>query len=268
MDGGAGTEFLSEAQAAVIEPRRGTGEPPVPPGLIMSYTSEDLAQIRASLDLEQPASRRVDFAWLWELSPVWEGVALAGPALGAPAAAILMERLIALGARWIVGVGSCGSLQPHAPIGQVILPTGALIEEGTSSHYQGPGVSPTPDPSLVQEIRRAMSLESIHALGGRIWTTDAPFRETVEKVTRYQKSGILAVEMEASALMTVARFRRVAFASVLRVVSDEIGSLRWKRGFSDPSYRDGLARVSRIVVQVLRHLGSLSGGKAFHGEDR
>jgi len=170
--------------------------------------------------------------------------------MGAPAAVLLLERLIALGARWIAGVGSCGSLQPEITIGKIILPTGALIEEGTSAHYQGPSVKTTPNPALREAIRQQLLAKGIQPLEGRIWTTDAPFRETVDKVSSYQNEGILGVEMETSALMTVASFRRVFFASVL-VVSDEIGSLRWKRGFKEPAYLEGLAKAARVAVEVL-----------------
>jgi uridine phosphorylase len=178
-----------------------------------------------------------------------------------------MERLIALGAGCIVGVGSCGSLQTHVSIGRVILPTSALIEEGTSGHYQGRGVSATPDPYLLEDIRQALNSEGIQPLEGRVWTTDAPFRETFEKVTRYQRSGILAVEMEASALMTVASFRNIPFASVL-VVSDEIGTLSWKRGFDDSRYLDGLARAAKATVRALADSAHASKKTAGHGETR
>ncbi len=249
---------------AVIEPRRGRGEAPVPPAVLMSFTPMDLALIRKALGLGESPDRRVDLAKLWTCPSPWEGVALAGPAMGAPAAALLLERLIALGAKWVIGVGSCGSLQPHVSIGQVILPTGALVEEGTSLHYLAPGVQTIPDAELMGVLRAALKASGIEPHEGRIWTTDAPFRETREKVIRYGRDGVLAVEMETSALMTVAFFRKTPFASAL-VVSDEIGSLRWKRGFESPGYVQGLARVAKVAVGVLSEKSREEDGRA---EDR
>jgi uridine phosphorylase len=161
-----------------------------------------------------------------------------------------MERLIALGAGYIISVGSCGSLQPDVPIGQILLPTGALVEEGTSAHYRGAGVKTAPNPALFGTIRDRLCAEGISPLEGRVWTTDAPFRETIDKVCAFQKAGILGVDMESSALMTVASFRGISFASVL-VVSDELASLSWKRGFNDASYQERLMKAAETSVRVL-----------------
>jgi uridine phosphorylase len=220
----------------------------------MGFTSQDLNLMRQSLGMDAGSARRIDFARSWACPKPWKRVALAGPALGAPASVFLMERLIALGARWIVGVGSCGSLQPEVTIGDVILPTWALIEEGTSAHYLGPGVATTPSPKLLEQIRGQLRAEGIVPLEGGVWTTDAPFRETIDKISSYQKRGLMAVDMEASALMTVASFRGIAFASVL-VVSDEIGSLTWKRGFQDRVYLTRLSSVARCSAGVLANVG-------------
>ncbi|MGQ9652619.1 MAG: nucleoside phosphorylase [Thermodesulfobacteriota bacterium] len=217
----------------------------------MSFTPLDLALIRKAIGLEDAPARRVDFAKLWISAGGDQEVGLAGWAMGAPMAVYLMERLIALGARWIVGVGSCGSLQPHLRIGDVILPTGASIEEGTSAHYRGEDVTTAPDPAILGALRAALMAQGVDPALGPIWTTDAPFRETVQKVTRYRDEGLLAVEMEASALMTVASFRRVGFCSLL-VVSDELGDLKWRRGFTDPLFSERLGQVARVAVTVLK----------------
>lgn len=217
----------------------------------MSFTPLDLALIRKAIGLEDAPARRVDFAKLWISAGGNQEVGLAGWAMGAPMAVYLMERLIALGARWIVGVGSCGSLQPHLRIGDVILPTGATIEEGTSAHYRGEDVTTAPDPAILGALRAALMAQGVDPALGPIWTTDAPFRETVQKVTRYRDEGLLAVEMEASALMTVASFRRVSFCSLL-VVSDELGDLKWRRGFTDPLFLERLGQAARVAVTVLK----------------
>ncbi len=74
---------------------------------------------------------------------------------------------------------------------------------------------------------------SVHE--GRVWSTDAPFRETVKKVIHYQQAGALAVDMETSALFTVASFRGILMAVAL-VVSDELSSLTWVHGFRDRGF--------------------------------
>jgi uridine phosphorylase len=244
---------------SVVEPRRRRGEGPVPPALILSFTRQDLQIMLQTLGLAQQEGRRIDFADLWSCDGSRCRVGLVGPALGAPAAVLLFERLVALGGRWFVGLGSCGSLQPSLKIGHIVLPTGARSEEGTSVHYRAPGVVTRPDPRMFAEIKQALGSRGRYPAEGEIWTTDAPFRETVYKVRNYQRYGLLGVDMEASALMTVASFREVAFVCIL-VVSDELGTLRWRQGFRDPRYSKGLAHVTRTTVDFLsQKMGSFAG---------
>ena len=63
------------------------------------------------------------------------------------------------------------------------------------------------------------------------------YRETPSKVRAYRDQGILAVEMEMSALMTVGIYRSVRVAGLL-VVSDELFDLKWRAGFKDPGFRE------------------------------
>ena len=63
---------------------------------------------------------------------------ITGPFIGAPYAAMLLETLIAWGARRIIFLGWCGAVAEEVKIGDIILPTAALIDEGTSGHYSAP----------------------------------------------------------------------------------------------------------------------------------
>jgi uridine phosphorylase len=184
-------------------------------------------------------------------------IALVGPVLGAPQAVMVLEKLIALGVQHLIAVGWCGSLQPKVRIGDVVIPMGSFSEEGTSKHY--PIDEPLPGPS---EKLLGMLLESLEPLGltlhkGMVWTTDAPFRETASKVVGYRKRGVLAVEMEASALFTVSKFRKVDMVLLL-VVSDELSSLKWVHGFRENRFletRQTLIRSTlRVVCSTIRHM--------------
>jgi uridine phosphorylase len=54
---------------------------------------------------------------------------------------------------------------------------------------------------------------------GSTWTTDAPYRETVEEVMEFRRRGVLTVEMEAAALFAVARARGLPLASAVVIDS-------------------------------------------------
>jgi uridine phosphorylase len=147
---------------------------------------------------------------------------------GAPAAGMLMEALIASGVERFVMAGQAGAISPRCEIGDLFLPTWGVREEGTSYHYVGPEVVCHPSQDLLGVIRRW--LDGVALVEGGVWTTDAPFRETPDKVEKLAKREVLAVEMECTALMAIARYRRAAFAAAL-VITDHVFGEAWVRDF-------------------------------------
>lgn len=246
----SGDKILWNPQEAVIEPRRARKEREVPAGIIIGFTPPDLKLLLEQLGASKAPCRKVDFWRLWTCTLESYCIGMAGPAFGAPAAVVLLERLVALGAKAVIGVGSCGSLQPWLPVGSVVLPDSALVEEGTSPHYLAPHLKTRPHQGLFELLRESLSQEGLKPQVGRIWTTDAVFRETREKVVSYQREGVLAVDMESSALMSAAGFRGVCFASVM-VVSDELGTLRWHRGFKTNEFKEAFGRTALAAARCL-----------------
>ena len=88
---------------------------------------------------------------------------------------------------------------------------------------------------------------------GKVWSTDAIFRETEEKVHSYACNGILAVDMEMSALIKVGVFRGVHVAGLL-VVSDELGSLRWRPGFRSPKFKEARILAAQVILESCREI--------------
>jgi nucleoside phosphorylase len=88
---------------------------------------------------------------------------------------------------------------------------------------------------------------------GKVWTTDALFRETRKKVGRYSAKGLLAVDMEMSALLTVAAYRKVPLGGLM-VVSDELGTLKWKTGFLNPLFWCASKKAAQMVIEVSQGL--------------
>lgn len=130
-----------------------------------------------------------------------------------------------------------------------------MSEEGTSRHYPLPGKRIGPSSLLARHLSNALVHQGVTFHEGKIWTTDAPYRETEDKVAAYSSEGALAVEMEMSALFKVALFRGIELAGLL-VVSDELGSLSWKRGFDRPEFKK--ARVMAVDA-VLRACETVAG---------
>jgi uridine phosphorylase len=187
-------------------------------------------------------------------------ISLAGPFIGAPHAVMGLEKLIVLGAKSIWVLGWCGSLQPDLNIGDFVIPERAISEEGTSKHYPSAGETPGADPGLNRILAHAISRKGRIFSEGNIWTTDAIYRETPEKVKRFQQLGVLAVEMEISALLTVAAYRSAALAALL-VVSDELSDLKWKPGFSDPRLKENTRLAGDLLLDLSKTLGGCDPSK-------
>jgi uridine phosphorylase len=153
-------------------------------------------------------------------------VALVNSGVGAPAAASTMEVLIALGATSIIGCGGAGIVKPGFDVGHVIVPTGAVRDEGTSYHYAPPDAEVTPHPRALAVIDDVLTEAGIPHDRGLVWTTDAFFRETAEKVARRREQGCIAVEMEAAAMFAVAAFRGAVYGQLL-YAGDDVSTTEW-----------------------------------------
>ena len=164
--------------------------------------------------------------------------------IGAPSAGMLMETLIASGIRNTLMLGYAGSISSKCRIGDLVIPTWGIPEEGTSHHYLEPGARPEASNDLVQELIDA--LDGLQHIQGGVWTTDAPYRETIGKVREYAGMGAVAVEMECTALMSIAGYRKAGFAAVL-VITDEVFEGQWKQGFDSPSVEESVKSVCEAV---------------------
>ncbi len=236
---------------AIIQPRRGKSAPSLGPLSVLAATEPDVEALRSALGFRSDAGRRLYTSRLFTVSTTLPGASLAGPVVGAPCAVMLAETLIAWGARTLVFLGWCGALSDALAIGDLVLPTSACVDEGTSRHYISEASQSTPSPTLVNELSAACAPQGVSVHPGAVWTTDAPFRETPEKVISFRGRGALAVEMECSALFTLGVFRSVEVAALL-VVSDDLSSLSWKPGFKDPRFARGREAASRIIAAISR----------------
>jgi len=145
---------------------------------------------------------------------------------GAPALAIQLEMLIALGAKRFIGVGTAGSLIGDVNIGDLVLCNKALRDEGVSYHYVPASEYAYPSEKLNQAIRQTCKNKSMKLKEAPTWTTDAIYRETADEVRRYREMGIQTVDMEASAFFSVARHRGAEAASLF-AVSDLLTGEEW-----------------------------------------
>jgi len=108
------------------------------------------------------------------------------------------------GAQKFIFFGSAGGLKKEETTGKYILPTQSYRDEGMSYHYAPPSDYITI--RNADKMAKFFAEKDIPYVQGRVWTTDAIYRETREKVAKRKEEGCLAVEMELAGLQAVCDF--------------------------------------------------------------
>jgi DeoD family purine-nucleoside phosphorylase len=206
------------------------------------------ARLIAERFLEDVAERNAERGLLG-YTGTFEGKAVSVQAtgMGAPSAAIVMEELIQLGVKRFLRVGTCGALQPQLEHGDLILALSAVPDEGTSSRYVGgEPLAPTADWDLLHGVvHAAKDLGERISHVGPIVSSDVFYDPDEGQLARWSARGLLAVEMEAAALFTVASLRGVQ-AGCLLAVSDTYAEGRSR--IDDDVLMAAVQRMARIAL--------------------
>lgn len=229
----------------IISPRRGKSESAIPcTGVLLVNPKE--AEYGHSLVRERGGENR-NFPHS-KLSVCSSGrFFVAGPAVSSPIAVLITEKLIALGAKKLYALSWCGAVSPELRIGDTVIGGIPLSGEGTSRYYTT-DLEPTPSNLLSQRLHRYAAWLGFDPVTGRIWSTDAPYRESRSFLRKiYLENQIYGVDMEYSALCAVCMFRGIEFASLF-LVSDELWGEKWKPGFSNKGFQEKNRLLTRAFV--------------------
>ena len=216
------------APVAVIEPTAWFAPVEISPHAVITWMPDVVDSVLA----EHEAIERGRLAAESAVHPVWEiefhgrplVVVLAG--VGAPVATLLFEMMIALGCHRFVACGAAGGLVADVPRGTVVVPEASVRDEGVSYHYAPPARLARHDADLQTLVEARCRQDGFEVSTGRTWTTDGLFRETAQQVAARVDEGCVAVEMEAAALATVARFRGVRLGYAV-YVADTLHADEW-----------------------------------------
>ena len=139
--------------------------------------------------------------------------------IGSPSAAIAVEELAAVGVETFVRVGTTGALQQGIEIGDMVVATGAAKDEGTTDRYEDEAVPAVPSydalSALVESAQASERAATVHV--GPVATDDAFYAETEAYVNDWEAAGLLAVEMEAAAIFSLARRKGLAAGAICTV---------------------------------------------------
>lgn len=209
----------------------------------------------------EKASRQIWNANLYALPVGKRKIWIYTAGVGAPLTIGKMEMLIGLGAERFVFVGYCGALQADLNVGDFVIPTSAIREEGTSYHYAPASVEPVPTERLVDMLTHTAKRRGVAVRRGTVWSTDAVFRELKSKVRKFQSHGVLAVDMEASAIFTVGMYYGVDTALLL-AVSDTLANEPHEFFFATPEFEKRAELSCEIALEVARRMVNGCGCKS------
>jgi purine-nucleoside phosphorylase len=155
----------------------------------------------------------------------WNGqrVTIHGTGMGMPSLSIYVNELIRdYGARTLIRIGSCGGMQPHVHIRDVILAM-ACTTMSTPSRgiFRDLAFAPSADWSLLSAAHAAARARGVRTHVGGIYSSDVFYDERPDLNDQMQRHGILGVEMEAAELYTLAA-RHNARALAVLTVSDHL----------------------------------------------
>jgi DeoD family purine-nucleoside phosphorylase len=166
--------------------------------------------------------------------------------MGGPSAAIVLEELIALGARRAIRVGTCGALDGGLALGDLVVAGEALAADGTS-RMLGAGERIAAD----RELTAALAGATAHG-EATIVSTDLFYEPDRERERHWRAAGAVAVEMEAAALFAVGARAGVPVACVL-TVSNVLGGdpEERQRHIDDDALLAAAEAMGRLALSAL-----------------
>jgi DeoD family purine-nucleoside phosphorylase len=169
--------------------------------------------------------------------------------MGCPSATIVAEELIKLGCKTLIRVGTCGGLQPSHQLGDLIVAISAVPADSTAMHLvNNEPHCPTASWNLVHEAVHIAkhSGQKLHV--GPVVSSDLFYNPNEGQYDRWSSRGVLAVEMEAAALFTLAAIRGVQ-AGCFLTVSDIVVEGVFRR-ISDEELKAAVDRLTTLALDV------------------
>jgi len=216
-------------RVAFIDPASVIKARDVPEHCVLCFFSDVIDRVVA----ERKAMVLVENRWedgphpLYEIEYADQRLAFFHPGIGGPLASSLLEEVIGFGCRKFIACGGCGVLEADIAVGNLIVVTAAVRDEGVSYHYLPAGREVAAHGRGVKALEATLRARGAPYRLGKTWTTSAPYRETHARIARRRNEDCITVEMEAASLMAVAQYRNVIFGQVL-YGGDDLSGESWE----------------------------------------
>ncbi len=168
---------------------------------------------------------------IWTGTLLGEKVSVASTGIGCPSTAIAVEELVDVGADTFIRVGSSGAMQPEARMGDVAIITGAIRDEGTSTHYLPVEFPAVADTDVVLALREAaVKLKIPYHVGisqtkdsfyGEVERTRMPMAAHLEeRWNAWVAGGAVCSEMEAAAIFILSSIYRKRAGGAMLIINN------------------------------------------------
>ena len=168
--------------------------------------------------------------------------------VGAPACIVQYEELYAQGVEKIVVFGTCGVLDSSIDDLGIIVPNAAIRDEGTSYHYIPASDEIECNTKYIDIFTDVLKEHNYSYTIGKTWTTDAPYRETRDKMNKRKQQGCVCVEMECSAIFALAKFRNKE-AFQFFYAADNLDNVEWDiRSLDNSAKLDDKTKIGLLAI--------------------
>ncbi|WP_082781168.1 nucleoside phosphorylase [Streptococcus sp. DD13] len=162
--------------------------------------------------------------------------------MGGASTGIAVEELKAIGVQYMIRIGSCGALQSHLQMGDLVFYNGAVRDDGASKAYVRSIFPAIPDTDVLSALITAAKQLTVPYHVGIGRSSDSFYTDNEEEIRRYwAQKGVLASDMEAAALFTIGSLRGIKTGAVLNTVALYGGDIKEEINH----YVDGAEQVAR-----------------------
>lgn len=146
--------------------------------------------------------------------------------IGGPSTVIALEELKNIGVKNLIRIGSCGALQKGIKLGELIIASGAVRNDGASDAYIEKAYPAVPDIDVAVSLVKSAEELGYKFHCGLVRSHDSFYTDEEESIDDYwSKKGILGADMESAPLFVVGRLRGLKTASILNVVVEAEANL-------------------------------------------
>ncbi|WP_415382118.1 nucleoside phosphorylase [Halosimplex sp. TS25] len=199
-------------------------------------------------------------------------ISVTSTGIGSPSAAIAVEELARVGADTLLRVGSCGAIHEEASVGDLVITTGAVRQEGTSKEYVREDYPASADDRVVGALVAAAerldydyhlgvtaTTDSFYAGQGRPGFEGFEAAGSDELVESLREAGVLNFEMEAASVLTLANLYGLRAGAVCTVYANRVtGEFR----------TEGERKAANVASEAVSILADMDGAAEAAGADR